>query len=264
MSSKRNFGDLEFLVLWELITGEGLPRPFIFTSRTPLLYDYLREKHEVAEHLRSNWNWTFDSLARVVGQPDLRIVVTGFDGRDPRRAQGRIRMIAFRRGDLGYLIRQVPGETYVHSSGFEVRECDPLRLADGVVGALPEVEAGHQADMQLGSTRDGALDHAFERTVIADTFEDSMSHRSKKFLAEKPACMGTVEVIQGHSTFGPRGIIAHRLQWRDLEDDGRYIIRDQQPYTATGADSSRFTTAINIYVAAVVQAIKDERGTLHR
>lgn len=263
MSSTWRFGDLEFVVLWERLTGENLPAPFIFTSRTPLLFDYLREKREEAERLEAKWDRSLDHFAQVVARPDLRIVVTGFDARDPQRADGRIRMIALRRGERGYLMKQLPGETYMHSSGFEVRECDALRLADEVADALPESEAGREADITLVDPRQNAtVEHEVGRTIIDDVFGDSVNYRSKKFLATVPVRMGTIEVVQGYSEYGPRGAAVYGLQWRDLQDDGRYAISGEPPHVAVAVDRKRLITLINSRVAEVVRRIKDERQTL--
>ncbi|UGT39673.1 ESX secretion-associated protein EspG [Nocardia yamanashiensis] len=263
MSRHWRFGDLEFTVLWEMITGDDLPAPLIFTSRTPLRDDYFREKREMVEQLRSKWDYSVDALADVIEQPDLRVIVSGVDGRDERRADGRIRMIALRRGDRGLLIKQLPGETYSHSGGFTVRECDPVRLADEVAAALPETDAGRQGNTPLADPSAGPMvEPQFDRLIIDDIFADSATLRSKKFLAITPMCMGTIEVRQGHSKFGPKGMVSHSLQWRDLEDDGRYVIRREPPYVAVPADSKQLIASINVCVAAVIRAIKDERGTL--
>ncbi|MFC9993667.1 ESX secretion-associated protein EspG [Nocardia sp. NPDC127526] len=257
------FGDLELVVLWEQFTGEGLPDPFIFTSRTPLLFDYLREKRAVAEQLRARQDPSLRWLAEVVTQPDLRITVSGFDCRDPENAEGRIRMIALRRADRGLLIKQLPGETYLHSGGFVVSECDPLRLADEVAAALPEVEAGKQAEIELVDPRRNAVSESeIGRTIIDDVFEDSAGLRSKRFLMTTPVRMGTIQIGQGHSKFGPQGITRYGLEWRDLDGDGRYLIGGEPPYRAVAVDGAKFTRAINVRVAAVIRAIKDERGML--
>ncbi|MFE6862788.1 ESX secretion-associated protein EspG [Nocardia sp. NPDC057668] len=259
--SERRFGDLEFTVLWELMTGEDLPHPFLFTSSTPLLIDYMREKQEVARRLRADWDAALGYLETAVTQPDLRIVVNGFDGHDPGRADGCIRMMAIRHRDRGYLLTQLPGKTYAHSGGFVVRECDALRLADEVVRALPECDAGKQADIPLVDPQGEA---GTGRVVVDDIFEDSAGHRSKMFLTTVPTVVGTIDVIQGRSEFGPRGTARFRLQWRDLDDDGRYAIGSEPPVTAVGVDSKRLVTMINTRIAEVVRRIRDERGTLQR
>ncbi|MFF0609182.1 ESX secretion-associated protein EspG [Nocardia tengchongensis] len=262
MTDGLRFEDLEFVVLWEQAKGEAMPAPFLYTSRTPMYYDYLREKRQVFERLRDNWTSRMELLSDAIAEPDISITLNGFDGRDPSRADGRVRIIALRRGTYGYVIEQVPGETYLHSGGFTVTECDPLALADLVVAALPEVGAGCQSDilLQVPGEPDSSHDE-FRLSPIGDNLEDPIGLRAKRFLAAPMECMGTVEVIQGFSKFGPRGITTRQMDWRDVEDDGRYIIGgDELPFVAVPADPKRMVTAINGRVAAVVQAIREERG----
>ncbi|WP_369636539.1 ESX secretion-associated protein EspG [Nocardia sp. JMUB6875] len=256
------FEDLEFVVLWEQATGEPMPAPFLYTSRTPMYYDYLREKRKVYEELQGRWTRQLELLSDAIAEPDLRITVNGFDGRNPARADGRVRMIAVRRGSYGYLIEQAPGESYLHSGGFNVTQCDPVALAEMVVAAMPSAQAGSQSDitLEVPGEPDSGYDE-YSRSLIDDIFEDPISLRAKRFLAASMESMGTIEVIQGFSKFGPRGITARQLDWRDIEEDGRYIIGgDELPVIAIPADSKRVVTAINSRVAAVVHAIREERG----
>ncbi|MET9488651.1 ESX secretion-associated protein EspG [Nocardia sp. NPDC006630] len=261
MSAKLQFDDLEFVVLWEKSTGERLPGPFGFKSRTPMYYDYLSEKNAVAEKLKSKWNRSLDVLAEMLVEPDIRITVSGYDGRDPQNAGGRVRLMALRKRERGYIIVQSPGETYMNGAGFTATECDPVLLAEAVVAALPEAEAGSQPDTALAVLDEASSpDEEFVRTTISDIFDNSDSLRAKKFLAAPIQCFGAIDVVQGRSKFGPRGVAARRLEWRDLEGDGRYVIGGEPPHVATAADPKRLIAAINIRVAAIVRAIKDERG----
>ncbi|MGW3540929.1 ESX secretion-associated protein EspG [Nocardia niigatensis] len=262
MTTGLRFEDLEFVVLWEQARGEAMPAPFLYTSRTPMYYDFLREKRQVYEGLQGRWTRRLDLLSDAIAEPDISISVNGFDGRDPARSGGRIRIIALRRGSYGFLIEQLPGETYLHSGGFAVTECDPLALAELVVAALPKVGAGRQSDIELPTPGEpDSADDEYSRSLIDDIFEDPIGHRAKRFLAATMECMGTIEVVQGSSKFGPRGITARQLDWRDVEDDGRYVIGgDELPFVAVPADSKRLIAAINSRVAGVVQAIRDERG----
>lgn len=52
----------------------------------------------------------------------------------------------------------------------------------------------------------------------------------------------------------------HKLQWRDLVEDGRNVIDDDQhPPVTIAADRRRPGLMINVKVAEVVHAIEDER-----
>ncbi|MFF0635506.1 ESX secretion-associated protein EspG [Nocardia sp. NPDC004151] len=262
MTGGLRFEDLEFVVLWEQATGDAMPAPFLYTSRTPMYYDYLREKRAVFERLQRDWTKRLDLLSDAIAEPDLSITVNGFDGRDPSRADGRVRIRALRRGTYGFVIEQLPGETFLHSGGFTVTECDPVALADLVVAALPQVGGGSHSEVMLQAPGEPDSSHdEYRRSLIEDNLEDPIGLRAKRFLSAPMECMGTIEVVQGFSKYGPRGITSRQMDWRDVEDDGRYFIGgDELPFMAVPADSKRMVTAINSRVAAVVQAIREERG----
>ncbi|MFE3756932.1 ESX secretion-associated protein EspG [Nocardia tengchongensis] len=261
MTATWRFDDFTFDVLWEHVAGEELPAPLIHTSRTTDYLDYLRERREAVECLKARWDRSFDRVAEVIKEPDLLLAVSGFDGRDPRRAEGCVRLLGLRRRDQGFVIQQLPGETYVHSGGFVVTECDPVRLADAVSQLLPECEPGRLGNVELADeSADDSVDREYGRSVVGDNLGDSANLRRKRFLETPMSCVGAIDVVQGSSKYGPRGITQFQLRWCDLEDDGRYVIGGEPPFVAVSADALRLTSMINARVAAVVQAIKDERA----
>ncbi|NNH71884.1 ESX secretion-associated protein EspG [Nocardia uniformis] len=261
MTRSWQFEDLEFVVLWEQLAKDFLPEPFVFLSKTPLYYDYLREKRETAERLSGMRDGYFADVLKFVVNPDIRIVVNGWDGRDRERADGRIRMLAARKGGRGFLITQLPGETHSHGGGFTVSECDPLALPDVVVGALPTAEAGALGEIPLtapAATCD-EIDYDYGRSPVGVVSEERVGALSTRFLRTTPQVMGTIDVIQGESLFGPRGISRHRLEWRDLPDSGRYAIGHAAPWKAVSVDSARLISMINVRIADVIRVIKAER-----
>lgn len=262
MSRTWQFGDLEFLVLWEQLQGDFLPHPFLFTSRTPLYDDYLQEKREAAELVSRRMDESFASVLEAVAHPDIRIIVNGWDVQEPERADGRIRMIAARRGDKGYLVTQVPGETVFHSGGFTIVECDPIRLADAVVAALPTTVPGADAEIPLTppDVQHGDFDYEYGQSRVSADAVDGVAHGAARFLNRPPVVVGSIDVVQGSSVFGPRGISRHRLEWRDLLEDGRYAIGHAAPWKAIAVDAQTLTVMINVRIAEVIRVIRDERG----
>ncbi|MFF2552657.1 ESX secretion-associated protein EspG [Nocardia sp. NPDC058058] len=261
MSRSWQFTDLEFVVLWEQLDGDPLPFPFTFTSRTPLYDDYLREAREAKDQVNRRLNGSFTGVLESVAQPDIRVIVDAWDGLDPKRADGRIRIVASRKGDRGYLVSQLPGETYMHSGGFTVTECDPLELAGAVVAALPESEPGEHAEIPLTPPHEKQddTDYEYGRSRIGADSEDAVAVRSRRFLHIPATSVGTIDIIQGSSVFGPRGISRHRLEWRDLPNSGRYAIGHAPPWKAVSVDRKKLTGMVNTRIAEVVRVIKEER-----
>ncbi|WP_328393386.1 ESX secretion-associated protein EspG [Nocardia sp. NBC_00416] len=254
------FSDLEFVVLWNQLREDFLPRPFVFTSRTPLYGDYLRERREALERLHDTMDPAFEGVLERVARPDIRLIARGLDRRAPGSPEGSIRLLAVRHGDYGYLLKQLPGETIDHSGGFTVTECDPLKLADAIAAELPEDRSGRRSHLALHPpiAVEAGVDHSFGRLSLWDSGDDP-AESAVQFLQSAVARFGVIEIGQGTSRFGPRGRVIRRLGWRDLVDDGRYVITDENPPIATGVDSERLTAKINAEITEVVRAIRDER-----
>ncbi|MEU0503972.1 ESX secretion-associated protein EspG [Nocardia sp. NPDC005998] len=260
MNRTWNFTDLEFIAQWEALKQDYLPEPFVYTCRTWVNEDYIREQQDALARLRHSGDRSFDGVLEVLAFPDLRIVAEGYDPADQWNPNVQVRLHGVRRGDRGYVFAELSGETYWHSGGFTVTECDAVDLAGAIVRALPAVEPGRRADVVLSTQDQGdGLDYSLGRSAVHDSFDDSIADRSAEFLVLPISRIGTIDVIQGRSRFGPRGITRHRLQWRDLRDDGRYAIDDQTPPVARAIDAKHLTALINTRVAEVVRAIKDER-----
>ncbi|MFE1593223.1 ESX secretion-associated protein EspG [Nocardia sp. NPDC058705] len=260
MNRRWKFSALEFAAMWAETGEEHVPAPFLFTTDIELQADYERACRQAVEHVRMSHGFDVDTVFAAINEPDIRIEVRGFDERDRWRADGLIRILATRRGDTGYLVTAQPGHKYSTSSSFEVTECGALDLAGMVARALPDVSPGRRPDFVVDTGAEKTeIDYEFGRSSVHDTFEDSVTERAAAFYAAPGLCAGTIEIIQGSSIFGPRGISRFLLGWRDLEDDGRYVIDDRHPPTATAADRKQLTRMINARIAEVVRAIKDER-----
>ncbi|MFE3442573.1 ESX secretion-associated protein EspG [Nocardia sp. NPDC059180] len=261
MNRTWEFSDTEFFVLWKSLRRGGLPFPLYYTGRTEDPERFKAELLAAQEELRRRLGSSFDSVLATIADPDLRIVVNGGDGREPREPKSLVRLIGVRSQNNGYLLKQLPGESYWHSGGFTVTEYEAVGLAHAVVAEMPEAKPGRQRDVVLPAERPGdELDHSYGGSAVHDSFDDSIAQRGAAFLATPAPSYGTIDVVQGFSIFGPRGITKHRLRWRDLEDDGRYVIGDETPPMARPADRKHLTNTINTRVAAVIRAIKDERA----
>ncbi|MFE3188742.1 ESX secretion-associated protein EspG [Nocardia sp. NPDC059240] len=250
--------DLEFLVLWEELGEESLPAPLFFTSRTAFWDAHLDNKARARSALRDR-DPDLDYVLRAVHMPELRVEVHGWDGRDPRAPAAGIRMLGVRSGEAGYLVVQRPGETVRHSAGFTITEFWAAELATEVVAGLPDTAAGRGPDTVLAEPEDTAMvDYAFGLSPAHETLEGGVVDRAAEFLAAPAPSMGTIDVVQGRSRFGPRGVTRHHLEWRDLDADGRYVVTAEQPPVAVPADRRRMITTLESVIAEVVLAIADE------
>ncbi|MEU1206782.1 ESX secretion-associated protein EspG [Nocardia sp. NPDC005825] len=257
MTVQWRFTEAEFYVLWMDRVGVEPPEPFMFTSATRTADEFDLEMREARESLSHKLGGDFSTVFDALTNPDLFLTGYGWDDQDRWGTDLMVRVHAARKGPKGYVISQLPGATYWRRGGYTVAECDPLRLADAVVEAMPTGDRGGRGDIGL-VTDEQNIDHDFGRSAIAAAPDTAVS-RAREFLEAPASNAGEIHIVQGSSVFGPRGITRHQVQFRDLVDDGRYAIVDN-PERALAVDKARFISVINSYVAAVVQVIKDERG----
>ncbi|WP_460728855.1 ESX secretion-associated protein EspG [Nocardia heshunensis] len=254
------FTDLEFLALWEDLGEEFLPRPLTFVSRTRWWDDHLANLTRARESLRTR-ELDYTEVLHALLMPEVRVEVHGWDGRDRLSASASIRLLGIRSGEAGYLLVQLPGETYAHSGGFTLSEFYAEELAERIVAALPDTPAGREfsGDLVLAETEDvDETDYDFGMSPAHETLDGTVITRAAEFLAAPAPSTGTIDVVQGRSLFGPRGIARYRWQWRDLEDDGRYVVTGDHPPVAVAADRRRMITTLDTHIAEVVQVMADE------
>ena len=257
----RSLSDLEFLVLWEETGNDTLPLPLSFATdlRDRILFD--QAKFDIRERLAVARDDYADVVLQALAHPDIHLAVHAHDGDDPFLPEGSIRIYAARRGDQGYVVRQLPGKTIWHSSGFVITECTAIELAAAVVRELPEQPAGRYSNINLPQDNSEAETDpdAFAMYDFVEDDGDSSDRLAEYLLTAPVRRIGQIDISQGSSRFGPRGITRRRLGWRDLADDGRYTIVGDSPAVAHGTDAARMINMINTEIAAVVSAIKDER-----
>lgn len=261
MIRARTLTDLEFLVLWTALKEETLPDPLLFVSRANSYDEYMSAISDTKNRLSTTIAPAFKSALELINRPDIRIEIHGWDGRDRRAAAASIRALAVTHGSRGFLVTQLPGETVEHSAGFSVAECPVADLATTALGVLPDTPPGREDDILLPDDDGRAnVDYRFGSSIVQNSPTGSVTKRAAKFLQLPAPSVGTIDVIQARSIFGPRGRVSRRLRWRDIQDDGRYVINDANPPTAVAVDRNRFASLLNSRIAAAVRSIRDEQA----
>lgn len=254
MTLRWSFTDLEFLLLCDS-TGRGnIPDPFTFTSRIELAEAYEAERKRVLAELRDRDDPELWALADAVARPDVSLAIRAWDERDYADPEQQIRVHAVRSRARGYVITQRPGETVFHSGGYDVVECDPHAVADEALGCLPYANAGRAAAIPLADPDpdSGPGDDGYGHGPgIGDEVEED--DRGPVFLATPATRTGDLVVYQGRSKFGPRGRVGMALDWRDLPEDGRYVIRSTgSGRMATGMGTKGMVEWVNEQIAEIL------------
>lgn len=194
-----NLGDLEFKVLCDEFRRGRMPAPFTFVSRISSAARYEAECARLRGLIRSTTTGEFAAMTEVLTRPDAFVVIRSWDDTfydDPLR---HIRLHAVLRGDRGYVIRQRPGETVMHSGGFDIVRRDRADVVGALFAHFPAVGAG-----------------------AGDGIPAARNARSR-YLELPAAATGFVKVLAGAR--GPDGTRAEvGMMWRDLPGDGRYAL----------------------------------------
>ncbi|MFB7721506.1 ESX secretion-associated protein EspG [Nocardia sp. NPDC056100] len=259
-----SFTESEFFVLWQDILKENLPLPFLYTSRNKARDAFDEEMRQARESVEQTLDARTREMIAAASGPDLYLAVSAWNEQTPLEPSELIRILAVRQGSKGYVLTQKIGESFWYGAGYSVVECDPLRISDEVVRALPDVSAGQQGDIVLAAAADESYEYEYGRSSIVDVSAPSTETRSARFMSAPTDRAGEIVIAQGRSIYGPRGVTQRVLGWRDLRDDGRYVVADQNPSLAVSADAKRLVTLINSQVADVVRAIKEEREGIRR
>ncbi|WP_330179055.1 ESX secretion-associated protein EspG [Nocardia sp. NBC_01503] len=257
MSRTWHLSDVELIVLWDKLFGDRLPSPLFALHRGANAEEWARSATAAWSGVRNDGE-LHDALGRIA-RAEVRVAVQAVDPRAPDRGDGPIRILGGRQGAVATLIRQLPGETIWHSGGYVVSTGGAERLAGAVVGALPARDPGRLSDTQLViASESDAAEYDYGRSpALAGYLE--IERRSAAWLELPAERLGEIETCLGSSIFGPRGIVAHRIAWRDLVDDGRYAVGEGTAPIATAVDRARLAAMITADITKVLQTLEDER-----
>lgn len=259
MTAVVEFTPVEFAAMYDELKEESLPEPLSYRGAAQTYAESVRVKHEAWQALRRRSNGELEVLTEALTRPDIRVIARGIDGREPENPKRSLRVLAVRKGDNAFVVRQKPGATMSDSAGFTVTRHDALALGDVVASLFPEAAAGGLREFELTDTTAQDVDFSLRRSLVHDTGDDGAAE-SARFLGEPDDLAGTIEIEQGWSRFGPRGVRRLYLVWRDVVGDGRYVIVPGSPARVVPADRRRLVSLINTQIAEIVRAIKDDRA----
>ncbi|MCM6776171.1 ESX secretion-associated protein EspG [Nocardia sp. CDC159] len=244
------YTDLEFVVLWERYSDLPFPSPLLYTSRFSRQDDYEREKRRIWEQLCDRVPTEVVWAIGTLGRPDVCVTAQGWCDQDVENPDKHIRISAARSAVAGYVVTQLPGETRWHSGGYTIAECPARQLAATLVAALPEVAAGSRPNIPI--VQPGGIDPY----KLFDDSRDTPETRSRRFLELPAATTGRIRVRQGRSKFGQRGIAEQVFSWRDLADDGRYVIAEGDDRVAVGTGPQRLIRILDEAIEAMVTRLE--------
>lgn len=248
---KWEFTDLEFRALTNRYLEGWIPTPLTYTCRTDDSDEYDRQLFETDELLRDRLGPSVGALFDTIHRPEVIIVSHTWCDDDMTNPEKRIRVHGALRDRRACMITQKPAETIYHSGGFTITECDPQELPRLMVAQLPDTGTGREAVVPIVLEPQREAQYG-SRSLAFDSFDDSMETRSLAFLGRRADWTGTIRVLQSRSKYGPSGVMETTMLWRDVTDDGRYLIELGEPeLRAVGIGSDQLVRRIEARVEKV-------------
>ncbi|MFI5776857.1 ESX secretion-associated protein EspG [Nocardia sp. NPDC051570] len=257
MTQQWKFTVLEFIVLCERHRQGLLPKPFWVESDEVVYADALEQRKRAAwEELRRRLEGSFDGAIEVLCAPELYLEVSSWDEQNSRNWNKEHRLYAARAGALAYVFEQAPGPLIYDTVAFTVTECDPRRLAVAVVDALPRVEAGRLPGIPIVTDRAEDIAPTWGGSFVRDNREDTLVYQTQRFFQRRSDCTGSIQVVQGRSKYGPRGIQKTTMLWRDVAGDGRYVMSLDEPPFAVGTNRRMLIERIQTDIDTMMQRLE--------
>ncbi|MEU6580734.1 ESX secretion-associated protein EspG [Nocardia sp. NPDC046763] len=254
------FTDIEFKVLCNRYRQGAIPSPLVYTSRTMDADEYRRQLLAAEEELDQRLDPNFRAVFEVVCNPEVFVGVHGWHDADIDNPDKHLVVHGARRGRRACVLIQQPGETTMHSGGVTLIECEPEELARLLVAQLPDVEAGQSTAIAIATEPSAPDPYEAPQASAFDTFEESTESRSLRFLSTPADQTGAMQILQGRSKYGPRGVAVSTLVWRDLPGDGRYMIDlDPEVKSAVGVDARRLVDHLDRVIRGILEHM-ESRG----
>lgn len=254
-----HISDLEFMVLRERLLGRNLPWPFSYVGPMRSHHDVVYEKQRVWAQLQADWDPDLATAVIAAGSPDARVQVRSWDSGDVLHPATRYFLVGNRCGERAVLVHGLCGRSADTYDSYRIVDCDAAGLSAAIVAILPEMPAGPQRRVELMSYhQEETVDHWTGRSTLFDDGSADIDTRSRAWQAAPVTTVGIIDIRQGASKFGPRGIGVRRLFWEDHPGDGRYLIEVNPPVAAVGIDAAGLRTRIDEEIAEILRVAQDE------
>lgn len=226
MVSTWKLTDLEFKVLCDLHLDGEMPGVFTFTSDIPWMDDYVRACQDARSDLMRRMDRDLETVIDTFSRPTVVVGAQSWEDADFANPQKWVRVHAGRRGSRAFVAVQEPGRTLDHAAAYTITTCDPRGLGDAVMALMPSAVGGTRGPFSIDLPEPGgrSTGSGFGFGSMVSDDEDVRGSASTKFLNVASDATGSVQVVQGRSMYGPRGITRAGRLWRDLPGDGRYVM----------------------------------------
>ncbi|MFC9897062.1 ESX secretion-associated protein EspG [Nocardia sp. NPDC127579] len=253
---------LELAVLWELMSNDKLPFPLAHWPTHQYEDDYIRAKKETAERLLAYLPEDAEQLWEAAVNPDIVIWAAGESPDDETDMSAVTRVVGLRREGYAVVLVQEPGESIERGGDIDVYETDIPGLARAVIEHLPKVGRGTQGEVPIVSKRADRMEYGYGSSRVLAPSQSTTHQRSDAWRGAKATQIGELKVEPGGGAHWIQDRRGYLMRWRDLADDGRYLIEPRPNPIAIPVDDRAFERIVNQYVAELVRRIRENRPAI--
>ncbi|RVW01198.1 ESX secretion-associated protein EspG [Rhodococcus xishaensis] len=232
------FTGLEFEVLWRQLGRDRLPYPLRYrpTADTQDELDHLRRA--AAESWLPRVTETLYRHLTVLAEPDIRIEVSGFVGREDTVA---VRMHGAIRGGTGTLAIQMPGPDVDSGGDVLLHGVAPAQLPEAIASALPAMPAGSRAPVTFRRTdlKPGG------GPLLVSAGATGLREEALALLRRPRTGIGEITAFAGISYDSRPTTDGVGLHWLDFGGDGRYALRDATDIVVSPASVPQLAAEIS-------------------
>jgi hypothetical protein len=237
----------EFAALWD--AQEGAAFPAELARLGPTEYPDADTEHLARKatltRLRSEMNSAKRDAMTALTRPRYTIAVTGLDARDPledtRHHLGIVSAWGGS-GDIVVVARQRPGTTVSRGGPVEVTRHLLSEWSADLVRMLPRSRGAGRLPRDMNvEFEEIPVEFGVLRKVSASA---PRSTAAAAFAHLSPTTCGTIRIQIGSEADG-RQPTRTVVQYRDIPDDGRYLLVHDSPGTASGVDDATMASVMN-------------------
>ncbi len=241
-----SFSALGFTVLWRAVERDVLPYPLQFRSTAETVADYESEWKSEAAGLHRRLDESLYSALRVLAEPEARIEMAGFNGRDKLRVHAAVH---YRHA---VLLVQEPTSSPDRGGAVRMSLLSAEDVSRRVIDLLPDAPRGSGTGIEISRHELDAEDDEPYRVGAPPP----PRARAEQFFERPRTTIAHVAVYAGPA-WDNRPAPSRGFHVMDYPD-GRYLVRSGATIKAVPADTTELRTQLDRVVHATITAFREE------
>ncbi|QNG19316.1 ESX secretion-associated protein EspG [Rhodococcus triatomae] len=237
---------LELLVAYQHMGRDRLPFPLSFRGDAQTMQEFAEMRRTAAQSVLAQFDDNLHRVLAVLAEPVAQVIACGLDdGQQLIRVRGGVDRT------IGTVAEQFPGPDREAGGDVLLSLCRREHLGSRIADALPTAPPGakrpppvHRSDL----AEDGGA-------VLRSAGYVSPRSEALRFYRRPHTGTGEVTVADGTWIDGRVAGKGEMFRWIDFVDDGRYLVRGEDPITAVPGSPEALAQQIATMVDAAERSL---------